>query len=65
MATSTRLGVRVKPNDEELLNKLAEYLDRTLSDTVRFAIKYTAQQYGLLPDKKPASVIKAKAGNKP
>lgn len=56
MSTSNRLGVRVKPNDEELLNKLANLLDRNLSDTVRFAIKYTARDFGLLPrNKTPAA----------
>jgi uncharacterized protein (DUF1778 family) len=65
MATSNRLGVRVKPNDEELLNKLADHLERNLSDTVRFAVRYTARQYGLLLDKKSSAATKAKAGNKP
>jgi hypothetical protein len=65
MRASNRLGVRVKPNDEQVLHKLAEHLDRSLSDTVRFAIKYTARRYGLLPKKKTSNVTKAKEGNTP
>jgi hypothetical protein len=63
MATSNRLGLRVKPSDEEILIKLANHLERNLSDTVRFAIKYTARRHGLLPKKKPPKVIRVKEGN--
>jgi hypothetical protein len=60
MTASNRLGLRIKPNDEEVLFKLAEYLDRNISDTVRFAVKETARRYGLLPKKKPWVVTKFK-----
>jgi hypothetical protein len=62
MKGSSRLGFRVKPNDEQVLHQLAEHLDRSLSDTVRFAIKYTARCHGLLPKKKPSTATKVKDG---
>ena len=64
MATSNRLGLRVKPNDEIVLQKLADLLERNLSDTVRFAVRFTARHHGLLPDKKPSKETKAKHDNK-
>jgi hypothetical protein len=63
MATSNRLGIRVKTSDQDILVKLANHLERNLSDTVRFAIKYTARHHGLLPEKKPPKVTKVKEGN--
>ena len=60
MTTSNRLGLRVKPNDEEVLLKLANHLERNLSDTVRFAVRYTARHYGVLPKKKSSVAVKAK-----
>lgn len=64
MVKSNRLGLRVKPNDEEVLLKLADHLERSLSDTVRFALRYTARDLGILPKKKPLVVTKVKEGNK-
>ena len=60
MARSNRLGLRLKPKDQEVLDKLAEHLERNISDTVRFAIRETARHYGLLPKKKSSASTKAK-----
>ena len=61
MAVSTRIGYRAKPNDEKLLFQLAEHLERdNLSDVLRFAVRFTARSYGLLPAKKPPVVRKIK-----
>ena len=35
----------------QLLKDLAECLERNISDTVRFAVRKTARDYGLLPAK--------------
>jgi hypothetical protein len=40
---------RVRPNDEKVLYALAEYLDRSIADTVRFSIRKVARESGLLP----------------
>lgn len=63
MSSSNRLGLRVKPNDEAVLQKLSEHLERNWSDTVRFALRYTARHYGLLPKKKPSNATKVKEGS--
>jgi|GEM_PF-6538260 len=57
---SNRIGFRVKPKDEKLLKLLAQRLDRTTSDTVRFAIYEVARQYGLLPPHKDGKHLKKK-----
>ena len=63
MSVSVRVGYRAKEQDEKLLLKLAEHLDRDISDTLRFAVKHMARDFGLLPPKKKPSVVtKVKAG---
>jgi len=56
MAISNRYGVRLKSQEEKLLTSLAELLERNLSDTLRYAVRHTARDYGLLPEKKPSPV---------
>lgn len=56
MAISNRYGVRLKSQEEKLLTSLAELLERNVSDTLRYAVRHTARDYGLLPVKKPISV---------
>lgn len=58
MKNSNRFGVRIKPNDEKVLQELAYKLERNLSDTIRFAIRFTAREYGLTPDKPLTSKVK-------
>ena len=49
---STRVGYRANPTEEEILLKLSERLDHeTLSDTLRYAVRFTARAYGLMPEK--------------
>ena len=55
-----RLGFRVNDLDEKTVIALSKHLERSLSDTVRFAIRQTAREYGLLPAKKPPVVQKIK-----
>lgn len=40
---------RVSPKDERILFALADYLDRNLADTVRFAVRKAAREAGILP----------------
>lgn len=56
MAIGNRYGVRLKSKEERLLVSLAELLERNVSDTLRFAVRHTARDYGLLPTKKPSPV---------
>jgi hypothetical protein len=56
MSGSSYRGFRAKPQDEKILRLLAEYLERSMSDTIRFAVRHTAREHGLLPDKKPPAV---------
>lgn len=67
MAVSTRIGYRAKPQDEEILLKLAEELEFDISDTLRFAVRHTARSYGLLPAKnhpvETSSIIPMRKGN--
>lgn len=61
MSASVRIGYRAKAQDEKLLLTLAEHLERdNLSDVLRFAVRFTARSYGLLPAKKPPVVRKLK-----
>lgn len=63
MAVSNTFGFRAKGQDEKLLLMLAEHLERDISDTVRFAIRQTARDFGLIPPKKkPSIVTKVKEG---
>lgn len=56
MSGSTQISYRAKETDEKLLLQLAEHLERNISDALRFAVRHTARDYGLLPPKKKPSV---------
>lgn len=49
---STTIGFRVNPEEEVVVRQLAEHLERNVSDAVRFAVRRTAREYGLIPTKK-------------
>lgn len=53
MTASTRIGYRAKPYDEKILLMLSKHLERDISDTLRFAVRQTAREFGILPKKKP------------
>jgi len=60
---SGQLGVRIKPEEEQILRLLAQHLERNIADTVRFSIRETARNYGLLP-KKQSPILKEKTKRK-
>lgn len=57
MDASVRMGLRVKPKDEKLFHQLSEYLGLDLSTTIRFSVRKTARDYGLIPDKSKTGEI--------
>jgi len=60
MPESNYVGFRAKPQDEKVLRLLAEYLERSVSDTIRFAVRQIAREHGLLPEKKPTPIKNGK-----
>ncbi len=62
MSVSQQISYRAKEQDEKILLMLAEHLERDISDTLRFAVRLAAREYGLLPPKKKPPVLEKTNG---
>lgn len=58
MSASQQFSYRAKPDEEKVLILLAEYLERDISGTLRFAVRDTARRFGIIPNKKPPVIRK-------
>ena len=53
-----QIGFRITLSEEKMVLELAGKLERTVSDTVRYAIRQTAREHGLLSNDKSSLKVK-------